>query len=628
MIKYPDLSHRWVGFLLPPGLPFIALNLVKLYYASIAIGVSTRWGHLANLIFLMTTASLVGFFCSARKHLIGLAIISLVISVVLLIDILHYRFFAEIASVTEFRQAFILGIFGGGVSSLVKLSDLLLFIDVPLFIYFYALLGAAPSRHIMPCKFLRNTLILAGYCSVSIFLVLNHFEHSKTTFDDRSSSLIAPRLGLLGWHLLDVGFSIQDFVQRGVISQDELEMVVNHFENEPLTSNPSAITNRAIPSGLAKGSNLLVIQVESLQAFVIELTVKGSEVTPNLSRLKRESLYFNNFFSQASIGATSDAEFSVLNSLLPTRRGATVYHHANNEYFALPRLLQEHGYETLVMVPCTRSVWNQDRMDRKYGFGRRLYSEFFKGNGIDKEVAYDDEMYQLALPLIEQSRQPFFLFMITASSHTPFSHFNKDLAPFDCGDVGSMTVCDYLKAIHYADASLGEFIDKIRSSPLGMNTTIVIYGDHEGVSMAQRIEAGLSVNGIDALVRGRVPLIISLPVDRLLQHDFESLGGQIDLGPTILDLLGYSHLSVRYLGSSLLAPEKEHIVVFRSGDFVSEDYFYSRTKNSVQAISEVSGILDPTSIQFLLQKANETIEISDILLDYNLVHAPPASDQN
>ena len=626
MIKYPDFSRSWLGILLPAGLPFIALNLVKLYYASIAIGVSTRWGHLANLIFLMATVSLVGFFRSVRKRHITLSIISIFISIVLIIDILHFRFFAEIASVTELRQAFILGHFGGGVFTLVKLTDLLLLIDIPIIVFSLALPGFAPSSHAMPIP--RNTLYLAGYFGVSIFLVSNHFVHSTSNFDDRSSAVIAPRLGLLGWHLLDVGFSIQDFIQRGVISHEELDMVVNHFRNETLRWNSSALTNRAIPSGLAKGSNLIVIQVESLQAFVIELTVSGNEVTPNLSRLKRESVYFENFFSQTSIGATSDAEFSVLNSLLPTRRGATVYHHANNEFFALPKLLQEQGYDTLVMVPCTRSVWNQDRMDRKYGFSTRLYSEYFKGNGIDKEVAYDEELYQLALPLIENSRQPFFLFLITASSHTPFTHFNKDLAPFDCDNVGSKTVCDYLKAIHYADASIGEFIDKIRSSPLGKNTTIVIYGDHEGVSIAQRMEAGLPTYGIDNLVRGRVPLIISLPVGRSLQHDFDSLGGQIDLAPTILDLLGYSHLSVRYLGSNLLAQKKNHVVVFRSGDFISEDYFYSKANNSAQAISVVRGSPDPTSVKSSLQKANQTLIISDILLDYDLVHAPPAPDLN
>ena len=61
-----------------------------------------------------------------------------------------------------------------------------------------------------------------------------------------------------------------------------------------------------------KNTNLslyILVQLESFQASVIDKAINGEEVTPNLNRLKKESLYFSSFYHQTHKGRTSDAEF-------------------------------------------------------------------------------------------------------------------------------------------------------------------------------------------------------------------------------------------------------------------------------------------------------------------------------
>ena len=70
--------------------------------------------------------------------------------------------------------------------------------------------------------------------------------------------------------------------------------------------------------GLAKGRNLIMIQLESVQGFTMDMAYKGQPVTPFLSQLIREegTFYFENFFHQLGSGNTSDAEFAANNGLL------------------------------------------------------------------------------------------------------------------------------------------------------------------------------------------------------------------------------------------------------------------------------------------------------------------------
>ena len=112
----------------------------------------------------------------------------------------------------------------------------------------------------------------------------------------------------------------------------------------------------------AKGKNLIIVQVEALQQFVIDKTVMGQEITPNLNKLIKSSAYFNNYFYQIAAGGTSDAEFMSNNSLYPAPSGAAFFFYANNNYLSLPKALVKNGYETAALNGYYETFWNRNIM--------------------------------------------------------------------------------------------------------------------------------------------------------------------------------------------------------------------------------------------------------------------------
>ncbi|MFP3340138.1 hypothetical protein R0J91_19325, partial [Micrococcus sp. SIMBA_131] len=73
--------------------------------------------------------------------------------------------------------------------------------------------------------------------------------------------------------------------------------------------------------GIANGKNLILISLESTQAFMLNGSVNGEEATPFLNKLKEDSFFFPNFYHQTAQGKTSDAEFMIDSSLYPLSGG-------------------------------------------------------------------------------------------------------------------------------------------------------------------------------------------------------------------------------------------------------------------------------------------------------------------
>ncbi len=108
----------------------------------------------------------------------------------------------------------------------------------------------------------------------------------------------------------------------------------------------------------------------------------------------------------------------------------------------------------------------------------------------------------------------------TSSSHEPFG------VPYSNAAFADEPAKN---AFAYADSCLGAMVRGIEASPRGRRTLFVIVPDHLGAW-----PLGLD----DALERHRVPLVISGPALASEPRRISTLGGQPDIAPTILELLG------------------------------------------------------------------------------------------
>jgi lipoteichoic acid synthase len=137
------------------------------------------------------------------------------------------------------------------------------------------------------------------------------------------------------------------------------------------------------------------------------------------------------------------------------------------------------------------------------------------------------------------------------------------------------TVDGYVQTARYLDQSFAEFLNWMKKSGLYDNSVIALYGDHYGISenhkaAIAKLTGKKSTTNFDLANWQKVPFMVHAPgLKGGVNHTY---GGEIDVMPTILHLLGKSTQDNIQFGQDLLSPNRRQIVPFRNGDWVSAEY--------------------------------------------------------
>ncbi|MCB1036604.1 MAG: LTA synthase family protein, partial [Acidobacteria bacterium] len=314
--------------------------------------------------------------------------------------------------------------------------------------------------------------------------------------------------------------------------------------------------------GAAAGANVVVVQVEALSHWVVDAEVEGRPVAPFLRQLRGACRFYPRILDQTSDGRTSDAEYSVLNSLHPLPRGAVAYIYPANRFVALPALLQEQGYTTLSAHAFKRGFWNRGRVHPAYGFEHTLFrAELGRGERISWGLA-DHLFFERSVDELLKLPRPFFGFLITLSTHPPFEDLPPGHEVLPVGDLEGTALGRYLQLVHYLDGAMRVFFDRLESEGLLEETMVIVYGDHtaEGFDPKRlKALAGLPGDAPDAAALAFVPLFLHLPTLHPRQGEMAQellgpageIGGLIDIAPTVLHLLGEERPAI-FLGLPLV----------------------------------------------------------------------------
>jgi lipoteichoic acid synthase len=380
--------------------------------------------------------------------------------------------------------------------------------------------------------------------------------------------------------------------------------------------------------GAARCANVIVISLESLQAFPIGLEVDGQPVMPNLTAFTRESLYFPNYHEQTYLGTTSDAQFGVLQSLHPQPVGFVAMDYASNTFRALPGILSDRGYETFSAVAATSDFWNADKLNPRYGFHGSYYEDYFELNDFLGSWLSDDQFFSQMVPRLEGRPGPFLAYMQTSSNHHPYElpHHRQHL---QIGRLQGTLLGDYLQSAHLFDQSFGRFVERLRAAGVLDRTVVVLYGDHQGF-LGDPLELGELLGRPQwtewdrVSVRKRTPLVIRLPGGA---HAGERpiIAGHLDVAPTVLGLLGIDIEDGDYgmmLGRDLTR-ERPSMVVFRDGGFADDTHYYIQrfgTESGPACFEIASGQpVDCILLESQRRAARERLEISDLIVQGDLI---------
>lgn len=595
---------------------FILASLIKFIYFQFTTGLNAKpYTSSTNLLMLTASLSALIIFSSfvflvfRKKRCIGLLVLDFLLTLILISDTIYFRYYSNSITVPVLFQVGLMGPLGESIKNLIKSSDVIYFFDFPVL-----LIGIFISIRKGFDKILIKKRLVFSLIGLAVGLIMFYCVSSNTNtlWFPYDKNYVSKQLGIAYFHYYDVkSYLLENVFVNKSLSSKEKATVTNYFE----TKNKEKTGTKF--QGIAKNKNLIIVQLEAFQQFLINRKRNGKEITPNINKLISESLYFNNFFYQVGAGNTSDAEFLNNNSLYPAKESAAYFRYPSNTYHALPKLLKQQGYNAFAFHAYTASFWNRSVMYKTIGFDKFFSAKDYKpGERIGFGLNDTDFLIQ-SLSKIDKTK-PFYSFMVTLSSHfayAPFEYYSFDTGKYEHTELGN-----YFKAANYVDKSLGNFISELKKQGLYDNSVLVLYGDHFMMpkGKADQLLEYLNLDHSDFTwtKNEKVPLIIHYPgVKNGVTENIT--GGQIDIYPTVANLLGIDPQFA--MGKDLLNSANGYVVL-RNGSVITDKFVYVNEQKAAYDVTS-GKILDKALYEKDLKEYLNELTISDLILKKNVFKA-------
>lgn len=316
-----------------------------------------------------------------------------------------------------------------------------------------------------------------------------------------------------------------------------------------------------------KRSNLLIVFAESLESWVLEKKVDGKEITPCLNRLLKEksTLYAPNVLTQVKGGRPIDAQLMICSGLLPLMSGTYSSLYYDNTFYTLQKAMRglKHSRSYLLTIDKV-STWNQGAVARSFGTDTIISYHDFKMTeafGTHKRIG-DASFFQQCREKIERGEvwkpgESVYMQFVTYSGHAPFKlpdHLRSITFPASIPEKAA----DYMTTAHYTDKAIGDFVAYLKTLPQYKETIVVIVGDHEGLaSYRQELVGNPACRGLVSDKQLTPFIVLNSPVGMR----YDKFMGQIDIYPTLLNLMQLDAYRWHGLGQSILDPRKQGVAV-------------------------------------------------------------------
>ena len=611
---------------------FFWMKTIIAYYADFSLGVEGTIQYFILWINpIATTLLFFGLSLYIKKPKPALAIlliIDILNTLLLYLNIIFYREFTDFITVKS-----VLGFskvsqgLSGSSFSLMKPHDVLYWLDIATFIGILVWLTikkipiksqpvSKPMAIAVTCL---SGLIFSGNLALS---EANRPQLLQRTFD---RSYIVKYLGIDAYTIYDGIKTGMTSSVRAHASSNGIDEVLDYTKKHYAEPNPETF-------GIAKGKNVIVLHLESFQQFLINMKVDGQEVTPFLNSIfqNQATISFDNFFHEVGQGKTSDAENMLETGTFGLPQGSLFTELGSDNVFqAAPAILgQKQGYTSAVFHGNVASFWNRDHVYKNLGYDNFFDRSYFDES--DETLGYgilDKDLFSESAQYLEHLQQPFYTKFLSVTNHTPYYTDDKNF-DFLSLNTGNSTVDNYVRTAHYLDQSLEQFFTYLKKSAIYQNSIFVIYGDHFGISNTDNKDLASAIgkdpdtwNEFDNAQMQRVPLMIHMPgyTKGSVNHEY---GGEIDVLPTLLHLLGIDDKDYLHFGTDLLSPQHDQVVAFRNGNFVTPKYTTLGGKaynNQTGEIIDTKAAGIDEEISKDQEKVKSALSLSDKLNQENLL---------
>ncbi len=550
-----------------------------------------------------------------RGRIKFLFILDILISLMLVSDLMYYRYFKDVITVSAFKNVKLLSGVSASVKTLVNVKDFLYLIDI---IFLIPIIKKFKTVNNDKKTFLKKCYVFTAILFIGLIVdtksVYAVSKEQPTLLSSMSNRIyLTKMIGNLNFHAVDAYNFISTSIKNSTKLTNERQ---NEIKNFLVENNKSTGTNL---NAVGEGKNLIMIQVEALQSFVINKKINGQEITPNLNRWINKSMYFDNYFYQVAGGNTSDAEFMSNNSLYPAESGSAYYSYSGNAYKSLANELKDKQYYTAAFHANNEGFWNRNVMYPAQGFDKFYGQHSFN---IDENVGLglsDKSFLNQSFDKLKTLKEPYYSFLITLSSHYPYDD-TKGYGDFNVGEYENTLLGNYLKGIHYTDQQLGVFLDKLEKEKITDNSIVVLYGDHfaipkDNADEFYKFEKVSNANDLNWAEYQKVPMFIHFPGDenKGTNHTYS---GQMDLYPTLANIL---NLPKQYMLGKDILNSSSGKVIFRNGSFTDGKVFYISWTNTYYDIKTGTQIQETEALKAEKEQYLKELQYSDDILNHNLI---------
>ena len=433
-----------------------------------------------------------------------------------------------------------------------------------------------------------------------------------------------------------------------------------YYDEYPQNSKDNEYTD------ILKGKNIIAIHAESFQNFVMDTEINGVELAPNMKKLASEGMYFSNFYSQESVGTSSDSEFTYSTSLLPASSGTVFVSYWDRYYPSIQKYLSNDGYYVFSMHANKGNMWNREVMHKQLGYDR--FYNYTKDYDIDETIGLglsDKSFFRQSVQKIKKINKKYdkyYGLLIMLTNHTPFEGL-EDTTDLDLTytykttdpETGEETevVNNYLKdttlgkyftTVHYADQAIGELVDNLDKEGLLDDTVLVIYGDHDAKIKRSEYDYYYNYNPetdskyssddprydeftkYEYELNRKVPFIIwtkDKDLQKKINKKVTTVTGMYDVLPTLGNMLG---IDTPYaLGHDVFSTD-DHFVVFPNGNWITDKMYYD-SQNDEAIMLDEDAVIGKDYIEKYSQRAEKEISVSNDIIVHDLIKKTTESDE-
>lgn len=295
--------------------------------------------------------------------------------------------------------------------------------------------------------------------------------------------------------------------------------------------------------------------MESFNAnFADSKSPQGVEYMPTFNSKIPQGVFFENFYGHSV--QTAKGHFSILCGLAPLIKGKAMKQ-ARLKLHCLPEILKNVGYQTSFI-----QGYGNVHFDNSYNFMKSIGFSSFEATDTSKLTAkqrvrdiwgfgiQDDYTYRQAFKKMDSLNKqnpdkPIFSVIATISNHMDFHFVPKHLRFFYKNPHGNYE--HFVNSIRASDEFLKSFFAELsKREYLKNNTLVIITGDHSFPAGEHGNYTNASGSYSELF---KTPLLFIWPGE-LVPRRVKERHSQIDIAPSILDLLGIS-TKTHFVGESV-----------------------------------------------------------------------------